>query len=366
MAVTLRYDETHALLRQEARRWLAERFPMARVRALADSPRGEDPGDWKALAELGWLGLAQDEADGGAGLGAVALAVVLEESGRALLPCPLLGSTLAGLALAFGGSREQKARWLPRLASGELRAALAHVGPDGGWRAEDASAALDGGRLRGTLARVEGGLEADLFVALVRAEGQPRLALVEVTAPGVARAAENALDRTRRTARLCLDGVALAADALLPQPAARVFERLLPIACVAHAAEMAGGADALLAMTSAYAATREQFERPIGSFQAVKHPLVNVLIQVESVRSLVYAAASALESGDAEAEKLARMAKAAASDAYVFAASRAVQLHGGIGFTQDCDAQLYFKRAQTTRGAWGDALHHRRWLAERL
>ncbi len=366
MAVTLRYDETHALLRQEARRWLGERFPLGRVRALADSARGEDPGDWKALAELGWLGLALDESEGGAGLGATALAVVLEECGRALLPCPLLGSTLAGLALAFGGSLEQKARWLPPIARGETRVALAHVGPDGAWRAEDAGVVLAGRRLRGALARVEGGAEADLFVVLVREDGQPRLALVEATAPGVARAAENALDRTRRTARLSLENVALSAEALLPQPAARVFERLLPIACVALAAEMAGGADALLATTSAYAATRAQFERPIGSFQAVKHPLVNVLIQVESLRSLVYAAASALESGAAEAESLARMAKAAASDAYVFAASRAVQLHGGFGFTQDCDAQLFFKRAQTTRGAWGDALHHRRWLADRL
>jgi len=143
-------------------------------------------------------------------------------------------------------------------------------------------------------------------------------------------------------------------------------DRLVAWACVALAAEMAGGADALLAMTAAYAATREQFGKPIGSFQAVKHPLVNVLVGVESLRSLVYAAASALDAESADAEALARMAKAHACDVYVFAASRAVQLHGGFGFTLDCDAHLYLKRAQTTRPAFGDAMQQRRWLADRL
>ncbi|MFI5316993.1 MAG: acyl-CoA dehydrogenase family protein, partial [Myxococcota bacterium] len=125
-------------------------------------------------------------------------------------------------------------------------------------------------------------------------------------------------------------------------------------------------ADALLALTSSYAATREQFGKPIGSFQAVKHPLVNVLIGVESLRSLVYAAATAIDAGDPDAEALARMAKAKACDVYVFAASRAVQLHGGFGFTLDCDAHLYLKRAQATRPAFGDAMQQRRWLAEKL
>ena len=161
-------------------------------------------------------------------------------------------------------------------------------------------------------------------------------------------------------------------------PAEAIFAHLLPRACAALAAEQAGGADALLSMTSAYAAERKQFGKPIGAFQAVKHPLVNVLIEVEQGRSLVYAAAVALDSLDAagssaadgearvEAEELARMAKAHLSDAYGFAASRAIQLHGGFGFTFDCDAHLYFKRAQVSRAAWGDAAHHRRWIGDRL
>lgn len=339
MNTPIRYDEEHALLRAEARRWLDERFPIARVRALADSESGEDPSDWQELASLGWLGLCVPEKYGGAGLGAVYLAVLLEETGRRLLPCPLLSSTLAALALVQSGSEEQKERWLRPLAAGESRFALA-AGRDAAWGAE----------------------RADVLVARL---GE-RFAIVSAREAGVGIEPEVVLDRTRRSARVSLDGVSLEGSAFLPASAGDVLARLTPWACLALAAEMAGGADALLQLTSAYTATREQFGKPIGSFQAVKHPLVNVLIGVESLRSLVYAAATALDAGDADAEPLARMAKAKACDVYVFAASRAVQLHGGFGFTLDCDAHLYLKRAQTTRPAFGDAMVQRRWLAQRL
>jgi alkylation response protein AidB-like acyl-CoA dehydrogenase len=330
LSTAIRYDEEHALLRAEARRWLDERFPIARVRALADGAEGEDPADWRALADLGWLGLVVPEKHGGAGLGAVHLAVLMEESGRRLLPSPLLPSTLAALALALDGSDAQRDRWLAPLASGEARLVLA-TGPS-----------------------VWGAQRADALV-LPSSAG---VELIETRAANLRLEPEVVLDRTRRSARVTRDGSALAP--------ARPSDRLAAWACVALAAEMAGGADALLALTAAYAATREQFGKPIGSFQAVKHPLVNVLLGVESLRSLVYAAASALDAGSADAETLARMAKAKACDVYVFAASRAVQLHGGFGFTIDCDAHLYFKRAQATRPAFGDAMTQRRWLAAKL
>ena len=335
MNPAIRCDEEHALLRTEARRWLDERFPIARVRALADGDSGEDPADWRELAELGWLGLCVPEKHGGAGLGAVHLAVVLEETGRRLLPSPLLASTLAALAIVQSASEAQKARWLPALAAGESRFALA-TGRRHVW----------------------GALLADRFVARIGDD----FALVEARDARVE--PEIVLDRTRRSGRL--ERVGADAGAKLPATADELLARLTPWACVALAAEMAGGADALLAMTSAYAATREQFGKPIGSFQAVKHPLVNVLMGVEGLRSLVYAAATALDAGDPDAETLGRMAKAKACDVYVFAASRAVQLHGGFGFTLDCDAHLYLKRAQTTRPTFGDAMHQRSWLAEKL
>jgi alkylation response protein AidB-like acyl-CoA dehydrogenase len=330
MNTHIHYEEEHALLRAEARRWLDERFPIARVRSLADSAAGEDPADWKELAELGWLGLVIPEKHGGAGLGATHLAVLMEETGRRLVPSPLLPSTLAALALVLDGSEAQVARWLPAIANGELRAV--HARGASVWGAE----------------------HADAFVVAAR-DG---VEIVERGASGLSITPELVLDRTRRSARVTRSGVALGA--------AGPSSRLQAWACLALAAEMAGGADALLAMTAAYAATREQFGKPIGSFQAVKHPLVNVLIGVESLRSLVYVAASALDAESPDAETLARMAKAQACDAYPFAASRAVQLHGGFGFTLDCDAHLYLKRAQTTRPAFGDAMAQRRWLADRL
>ncbi|MEX2207099.1 MAG: acyl-CoA dehydrogenase family protein [Myxococcota bacterium] len=330
MNAHIHYEEEHALMRAEARRWLDERFAIARVRSLADSAEGEDPADWKELASLGWLGLVIPEKHGGAGLGATHLAVLMEETGRRLLPSPLLPSTLAALALVLDGSEAQASRWLPAIASGETRAVYAK------------SASIWGAEC------------ADAFVVSTR-DG---VELVERGAAALSITPELVLDRTRRSARVTRNGVALASG--------EASARLTAWACVALAAEMAGGADALLAMTAAYAATREQFGKPIGSFQAVKHPLVNVLIGVESLRSLVYAAASALDVESADAETLARMAKAQASDVYVFAAARAVQLHGGFGFTLDCDAHLYLKRAQTTRPAFGDAMAQRRWLATRL
>jgi len=326
----IHYEEEHALMRAEARRWLDERFPISRVRSLADTSHGEDPADWKELAGLGWLGLVIPEKHGGAGLGATHLALLLEETGRRLLPSPLLPSTLAALALVLDGSEAQASRWLPAIASGEARAVYARSAP--AW----------------------GATLADALVVSTR-DG---VDVLEWSSATLSIALEIVLDRTRRSARVTRNGVALgSADA---------SERFTSWACVALAAEMAGGADALLTLTAAYTATREQFGKPIGSFQAVKHPLVNVLIGVESLRSLVYAAASALDAPSPDAETLARMAKAHASDVYVFAASRAVPLHGGFGFTLDCDAHLYLKRAQTTRPAFGDAMAQRRWLAERL
>jgi acyl-CoA dehydrogenase len=367
MTGALHYTEDHALLRDEVRRWLAKRSPMTTVRHLTEDARGDDPAVWKELAELGWLGLVIPEAHGGSGLGFTHLAVLLEEAGRHLLPSPLLPVALAAIVIERGGSDAQRLRFLPRLATGDLVATLAHVEASGAWRPEDTTITRAAGRLSGEKRCVWAAPTAGLFIVPFRETGAgapTRLALVEARADGVQVAPEIGLDRTRRSGRVILHDVAVADSAILPVGAGEIFEHLLPRACTALAAEMTGGADALLAMTAAYATTRVQFGRPIGSFQAVKHPLVNVLIGVEHARSLVYAAASALDAGAPDAELLARMAKAQASDTYVFAASRAVQFHGGFGFTIDCDAHFYLKRAQASRPAFGDAPHHRRWIGD--
>ena len=363
---SLRYDEEHALLREQARRWFAERSSMSVVRRLVGDARGDDPQVWAELARLGWLGMVIPETYGGSGLGFTHLAVLLEESGRQVLPSPLLPVTLAALAIQHGGSEAQRARVLPRVAAGETVVTLAYVEPDGAWQPTETRATRSQGRLSGEKHHVWAAATADMLIVPFRERGATRVALVQAAADGVTVVPEMGVDRTRRSARIVLRDVRVSHDDVLALSAEEVFAHVLPRACTAMAAEMAGGADALLTMTAAYATTRVQFGRPIGSFQAVKHPLVNVLIGVEHGRSLVYAAAAALDDGAADAEMLARMAKAHLNDTYMFAASRGVQLHGGFGFTIDCDVHLYFKRAHASRPAFGDATHHRRWIAERL
>jgi alkylation response protein AidB-like acyl-CoA dehydrogenase len=363
MSFTLRYDDEHVLLRDEARRWLAERVTAAELRRLAKDPRGDEPSLWKEIAALGWTGLVIPEAQGGAGLGAVHLAVLAEESGRRLLSSPLLPSLLAAKLIELAGDAAQRERWLPGVARGDAVATVAHVEPGGAWEAGATSATLDGGRLTGAKHHVWAAGTAQHLVVPVREGGTLRLAVVRADAAGVAVEAEAGVDPSRRTGRVRF--VRAPCD-VLAGDAEAAWRSFRPWAWLALAAEMAGGADAALAMTAAYAATRVQFDKPIGSFQAIKHPLVNVLIAIESLRTLVYAAASALDAGDSEAERLARMAKAAASEAYPFACSRAVQFHGGYGFTEDCDAHLYLRRALSSRPALGDGREHRAAIASTL
>jgi alkylation response protein AidB-like acyl-CoA dehydrogenase len=369
MMSALVYGEEHELLREQTRRYLSERCPIALVQAIAQGEAAPDFGN--DLAELGWFGLVLPEEYGGAGLGFSHLAVVLEEAGRVLLPAPLLSTTLAALAISRGGSAAQHRELLPGLAAGERRATLAYVEPDGAWDVHATRARREDGRLHGEKHHVWEALGADLLVVPFLEAGRGRVAVVDASAEGVDVAPEVVLDATRPSARVRFSGVDVPEERVLEADGAAIFEALLPRACTALAAEQVGSADALLTMTAEYTATREQFGKPIGAFQAVKHPLVNVLIAVEQGRSLVYGAASLLDSvdppaPDGEVEQLARMAKAHASDAHVFAASRAIQLHGGYGFTLDCPAHLYFKRAQASRAAWGDAAHHRRVIGDRL
>jgi alkylation response protein AidB-like acyl-CoA dehydrogenase len=363
MSATLRYDEEHALLRAEARRWLTEHVTPAGLRRLATDPRGDEPALWKELAALGWTGLVIPEAQGGAGLCAVHLAVLAEESGRRLLPSPLLPTLLAAKGIELAGDGAQRERWLPAIASGDAVATLAHVEPGGAWEAGATSAALAGGRLSGAKQHVWAAPTAQLLVVPAREGTALRLCVVAAAAAGVEIEPEVGVDPSRRTGRVRF---ASAPCEVLASDAEAAWRAWRPWAWLALAAEMAGGADAALVMTAAYAATRVQFDKPIGSFQAVKHPLVNVLIAVEQLRTLVYAAASALDAGDPEAPDLARMAKAAACEAYAFACSRAVQFHGGYGFTEDCDAHLYLRRALASRPALGDAREHRAAIAASL
>jgi alkylation response protein AidB-like acyl-CoA dehydrogenase len=364
------FTDEHELLRREARRFLEERCPISEVRRLADDPSGYDPAVWKELGQLGWVGLVMPEALGGAGLGQLHLALLLEEMGRRLLPSPYLGCVLAGIALESGGEA-QRERWGRALASGETIATLAFSEPDGTFEPESLNATAEpvegGWVLRGEKASVPYAASATLIVAPFR-EPDARVGLfaVESSTGGVTIENEVCIDLTRRTARVHFDGVRVAADARLEGDGGRALRRTLVRAWGALAAEMVGGAETTLGLTRDYAIERKQFDRPIGSFQAVKHPLVDMMVAIEFARSHAYAAAAALDQEASCAETCARMAKAQASEAFAFAVGRAVQLHGGYGFTWDCDVHFYFRRALWSRALLGDGMHHRRHLAAEL
>jgi alkylation response protein AidB-like acyl-CoA dehydrogenase len=356
-------DEQQAI-RSTARGFLAARYKSERIRELAASEDGFDPADWAEMAELGWTGLAVPEEWGGQGLGIVELAVLFEEMGYALAPSPLFSNTIAGLALSLCGSDDQRERFLRPLAMGELRGAPAlwdagSPATPGGFTMEAAPDG-DGIVLDGEKVLVPDAASADFFV-VATADG--RRHLVERGAAGITVTTETSIDLTRRLSTVRFDGVRVAAADSMPAEAAEyypVFFRL----CVALAAESTGIAQRTMEMAVEYAKDRKQFDRPIGSYQAVSHRCAQMLLETENARSAVYGAAWA---ADAEPESLplaASMAKAYASDAGWRVPDASIQVHGGIGFTWEHDLHFFLKRGRANASLFGDAKWHRERVAD--
>ncbi len=363
------YSDDQEALRQGARRFLEAHAPSARVRAAADKD-GFDADLWRrAAAELGWTALTIPEAHGGVGLGAVELAALLEETGRALAPVPLFSTVcLGGAAIALGGTKEQAGTHLPRLADGTI-ATLALAEADGRWHAAGvhtrAHATPGGFRLDGRKSMVPDGHVADLFVVAARTGAALDLFLVAADAPGLERRLLPGLDRTRRVAELTLEGVP--AERLgAAGSGARTLARTLDRAAIALGAEQVGAAERCLELAVDYAKTRHQFGRAIGSFQAVKHRLSDVFVAVESARSAMYYAAFAASIDDPELPVLAAVCKATCSEAFFRAAADCIQVHGGIGFTSEHDAHLYFKRARASQALLGTPADHLERVAAHL
>ncbi|MGN6275401.1 MAG: acyl-CoA dehydrogenase family protein [Solirubrobacterales bacterium] len=356
-------DEQQAI-KSTAHDFLASRFKSERIREIAAGESGFDEAGWGEMAELGWAGLALPEEWGGQGLGIVELGVVFEEMGYVGAPAPLLSTTLAGLAIAAGGSDEQRERYLPRLASGELRATPALM--DAGVPAEPGKFAMaaqedsDGVVLDGEKTLVMDAASADLFL-VATADG--RRHLVEKDAAGVTVVPEESIDLTRHLSSVRFEGVRVVPENTLPGSA----EAYLPVllrACVAIAAESTGVAQRALDFSVAYAKDRQQFGRPIGAYQAVSHRCAQMLLETENSRSAVYGAAWA---ADAEPESLplaASMAKAYASDAGWRVPDAAIQVHGGIGFTWEHDLHFFLKRGRANAATFGDTRWHRERVAE--
>jgi alkylation response protein AidB-like acyl-CoA dehydrogenase len=336
------------------------------VRKIAASPAGYSAQLWQRTAELGWSGLTIPETYGGAGLGRVDLVVLLEETGRALHPSPLLATTLAASAILDAGSDAQKQRWLPSLANGSKIGSVALLEAGDGFGAEAVAAVAqregDGFVLHGEKRFVPDADSAHLFVVacrLGRTAEEVALVVLERGASGLASENLPCIDETKRVGRLRLDGVRVANDAVLAaKPGAAAFARLLDCGAAFVAAEMLGAAEAALALTVQYAKERVQFGSPIGRYQGVKHPLAEIHVDVESAKSLLYYAAWALDESPTEAPRAVSMAKAYATEAFSRLGLDVVQLHGGIGYTWEYDAQLYLKRSKWARPTFGDAAYH--------
>jgi alkylation response protein AidB-like acyl-CoA dehydrogenase len=356
-------------LARAAREFLARECPPALVRETAKSADGVPRALYAKMAELGWMGLVVPEAQGGLGLGTLELALVLEELGRVAAPGPFLGTQLVIAALLRAGSAAQRKRWLPPLTAGEAHGALAYLEEsdrhDEQGIALRARKARDGYRLAGTKVFVLGVPGADLLLVAARSGTGVSLFLVEAGTTGVRLRPEETIDLTRRVGDVELRDVGVERGALLGREGggAPVLARLLDLGALGIAADSLGGAARALEMSVEYARVRQQFGRPIGSFQAVKHMAAEMVAEVEPTHSLVWYAAYAADHRPREAARAAAIAKARLGDVYSQTVNRAVQMHGGIGFTWEHDLHFWFKRACLNEVAFGDPTHHRERLA---
>jgi alkylation response protein AidB-like acyl-CoA dehydrogenase len=376
------FSQEQELLRQTARSFLEKECPSGFVRRMMDDSTGTTDEFWAKLAELGWLGLIYPEADGGMGLGLVDLTVVLEEMGRAVMPGPFFSTVLlGGLAIRDAGSDAQRQAWLPRIAGGEARVTLALLEESARWDAAGVEVAAKPSKaggfvLSGTKLFVPDGHSADLLVVAARTAKATKddpshgvsLFLVPADRKGVATTLLPTMDQTRKLAEVALQRVEVGADALLGplHQGWPILARVLDRAAVALCAEMCGGAQKVLDLSTEYAKVRVAFGKPIGTYQAVKHKCADMLVAVENAKSITYYAAWAADQDAPDAALAAAMAKAFTSDAYRKVAGDGIQVHGGIGFTWEHDMHLYFKRAKSSEVAFGDATLHRERVARLL
>jgi alkylation response protein AidB-like acyl-CoA dehydrogenase len=355
------------LLQKSARDLFARECPAKRVRELMATDTAYNPELWSAVADQGWLGIHLDEAAGGLGLGAVDLAVVAEEMGRACFPGPFLGTVWAATLIA---AAHPNSPHLQKLTSGEMKAAVALLEPDSGWDPADVSLEakqVDGTwTLDGRKSFVLDANTADLFVFVARSPKGLVLASVPAGAKGVKIEATPTIDATRKVADVTFTGVKIAADDKLADglQAEQALARAADVATLCAAADMLGGMQWILEDSVEYAKTRQQFGKTIGSFQAVSHMCADMLLLTESSRSAVYYAAWALQDDPQNASRAVAIAKAYASDASREVANRGVQVHGGIGFTWEHDLQLYYKRSKASEILCGDATFQRTRLAD--
>lgn len=371
------FSHEQELLREQASDYLDHVSSTRDVRRLMGTEDGWDAPMYAEMARLGWTAIPFAERHGGLGLGMVDLTVVLEEMGRHVTPSPFHSSVcLAGMTVVAAGDSAKGAELLPGIADGSRRATVAYLEAAARWDADGvqlrAERSGDAYLLNGEKLYVPDARAADWMIVVARTDDASNdgitLLVVDSKAPGVDITPLDTIDATRRLYRVSFDRVEVDASAVLGSPGRgfSILRRGLDASLVAMSAELCGIAERSMELSVAYAKTRQQFGRPIGSYQAISHRCADMLVQVEFAKSLTYYAAWAHDGGTPEAALAASMAKAYASDAARNVTAMTIQVHGGIGFTWEHDAHLYFKRAKSAEVTYGDARFHRERVAQLL
>ncbi len=361
------FTEEQEQLRQFVRSFMEDKSSEAAVREMMETEDGFDRAVWDQMAQqMGLQAMIIPEEFGGQGFTFVELGIVLEEMGRALLCAPFFSGVLASLAILHSGDDAAKAKYLPGIASGETIATLAYTEENGKWDESGITATADAdGKITGTKSFVIDGHVADLLIVAARSAAGTSLYAVAGDADGVTRTSLSTMDQTRKQAKVELNG---AQGELIGTDGAgwSTLETVLDLAAIGLAAEQVGGAQFVLEMAVQYAKDRVQFGRPIGSFQAIKHKCADMLLEVESAKSAAYYGLWCAAEMNDEMASTASLAKAYCSEAYFHAAAENIQIHGGIGFTWEHPAHLYFKRAKSSELMFGDPAYHREHLAQRI
>lgn len=367
-------SETQQTIKNTAREFFSKECPIAHVRRVMETDTAFDAALWARCAEQGWTGMIFPERYDGFGLGMVEMAATLEEMGRALVPGPFISTVLlAGTVLDRAGSEEQKQKYLRAICRGDARSTLALLETSASWSPDAVQLAAtrhaDGGyELNGEKLFVADAGVADFLLVAARIDRDLAVLIVPGGASGVTTTLTAGVDLTRRLYRVSFEHVVVPGEHLVARggDARRAIDAALDVASVGLAAEMVGGMQQLVDLTVAYAKTRTQFGKPIGTFQAVQHHCVDMLVLLEGSRSAAYYAAWALSENDPQARVAVSVAKAYASDAYRDAGNKSIQVQGGMGFTWENDAHLHYRRAKGSELACGDASFHRERIAQWL
>jgi len=363
------FREEEAMVQTSAAKFFADNCPIEEIHSLVagrspESSENKDSWDkklWEEMVEMGWAAINIPESNGGVGMSLCAAVGLAEEIGRAAVPSPLISTLCASFVLKNSDSPAANEA-LGEIARGTPMT-LAITNKNGSWEPGQTDVIIKNGKLYGASYFVQDARKSRTLIVSARSKSGVGLYAVELSNKQVEIKPDLIVDLTRDQAHVDFNG-AYCAEVATEIEGEAVLTQSFPSILALISADMVGAGEWLLQTTTDYAKTRVQFERPLGFFQAIKHPLVNVMIEIDKAKSLTYNAACSIDCGEDSAEANARMAKAQASEMAIFSSSRAVQFHGGIGFTWECFVQIYFKRQMHSQALFGDAKYQRQILSD--